>query len=404
MVPLIAQREVGLADSLLMRRWARTRRVMSMQLSNDKNMEQIFSSGVNSLDLEKQEQRYLLSASSDAKIAIYDTSVLEKEEEKYVCKSIGSINRSSDDSHQFSVETVQWYPRDNGMFVTSSFDKSIKIWDSNILQMADEINLQNHIFCHHMSVAAKKHCLLAVACDVSKVILCDLKSGSSTHSLRGHKKAILAVSWSPRNENILASGSQDNRVMIWDIRKAAACLMSLDQHNGKAASSTSSNVTAHNGYINGLSFTSDGLHLLSYGTDDRLRLWDVWTSQNTLVNYGSVYNLSKKHVQLAVTRELNQDIVFVPTENNIAMFDIFSGKKLGFLTGHYGNVNCCLYENCFQELYSGSMDTRILSWSTAGYRASHLLDFKKTGEKQSDTEQAYQDAWSSDDADEDGTQ
>eukprot|EP00795_Rhopilema_esculentum_P004852 gene4852-21181_t len=366
MVPLIAQREVGLADSLLMRRWARTRRVMSMQLSNDKNMEQIFSSGVNSLDLEKQEQRYLLSASSDAKIAIYDTSVLEKEEEK-----------SSDDSHQFSVETVQWYPRDNGMFVTSSFDKSIKIWDSNILQMADEINLQNHIFCHHMSVAAKKHCLLAVACDVSKVILCDLKSGSSTHSLRGHKKAILAVSWSPRNENILASGSQDNRVMIWDIRKAAACLMSLDQHNGKAASSTSSNVTAHNGYINGLSFTSDGLHLLSYGTDDRLRLWDVWTSQNTLVNYGSVYNLSKKHVQLAVTRELNQDIVFVPTENNIAMFDIFSGKKLGFLTGHYGNVNCCLYENCFQ---------------------------KKTGEKQSDTEQAYQDAWSSDDADEDGTQ
>ena len=35
----------------------------------------------------------LLSASSDAKIAIYDTSILEKEEEKYVCKSIGSINR-----------------------------------------------------------------------------------------------------------------------------------------------------------------------------------------------------------------------------------------------------------------------------------------------------------------------
>ena len=57
MVPLIAQREVGLADTLLLRRWARTRRAMSMQLSNDKNMEQIFSSGVNSLDLEQQEQR-----------------------------------------------------------------------------------------------------------------------------------------------------------------------------------------------------------------------------------------------------------------------------------------------------------------------------------------------------------
>ena len=37
--------------------------------------------------------------------------------------------------------------------------------------------------------------------------------------------------------------------------------------------------------MNGLSFSSDGLHLLSYGTDDRLRLWNVWTSENTLVSH-----------------------------------------------------------------------------------------------------------------------
>ena len=44
-------------------------------------------------------------------------------------------------------------------------------------------------------------------------------------------------------------------------------------------------IAAHNGYVNGLSFSSDGLHLLSYGTDDRLRLWNVWTSENTLVSH-----------------------------------------------------------------------------------------------------------------------
>ena len=41
--------------------------------------------------------------------------------------------------------------------------------------------------------------------------------------------------------------------------------------------------TAHSGYVNGLCFASDGLHLVSFGTDDRLRLWDAITGKNTLV-------------------------------------------------------------------------------------------------------------------------
>ena len=45
-----------------------------------------------------------------------------------------------------------------------------------------------------------------------------------------------------------------------------------------------SSVTAHNGHVNGLCFSSDGLHLLSFGTDNRLRLWDTCTGKNTLVS------------------------------------------------------------------------------------------------------------------------
>ena len=42
-------------------------------------------------------------------------------------------------------------------------------------------------------------------------------------------------------------------------------------------------VTAHNGHVNGLRFTSDGLFLVSFGTDNQLRLWDAFSGQNTLV-------------------------------------------------------------------------------------------------------------------------
>ena len=32
------------------------------------------------------------------------------------------------------VTTVQWFPEDSGMFITSGMDGSVKIWDANVLE------------------------------------------------------------------------------------------------------------------------------------------------------------------------------------------------------------------------------------------------------------------------------
>lgn len=45
--------------------------------------------------------------------------------------------RSSRHVHKFSVETVQWYPYDTGMFVSSSFDKTMKVWDTETLKVTN---------------------------------------------------------------------------------------------------------------------------------------------------------------------------------------------------------------------------------------------------------------------------
>lgn len=57
-----------------------------------------------------------------------------------------------------------------------------------------------------MSPVATTHCLVAVGCHSSTLKLVDLKSGSATHMLKGHKKSILTVRWSPKNEYLLVSG------------------------------------------------------------------------------------------------------------------------------------------------------------------------------------------------------
>ena len=97
--------------------------------------------------------------------------------------------------------------------------------------------------------------------------------------------------------------SQDNQVFLWDIRKATGPLLSLDQHNGSGSSISASGVcacvchtqlfyyihiivlTAHNGHVCGMTFTSDGLFLVTTGTDQRMRLWDVFTGMNMLVSH-----------------------------------------------------------------------------------------------------------------------
>lgn len=391
---LLMSREIGQTDCLALRRHKTSSRAMSIQLSSDKNMQQVFNSGVNSLDLETQTNRFLIAGSSESKIAIYDIYTESKETNGSTCRAVASLDKSSDGAHQFSIETVQWYPRDNGMFVTSSMDKSVKVWDSNTLQVAEEFSFSFGINCHHMSAIARKHCLVAVACDASKIFLCDLKSGSSSHVLKGHKKSVVSVCWSTRSEHVLASGSSDNRILLWDVRKASSCMASLDQHNGKGIAISNSSTTAHNGHINGLTFSSDGLHLLSYGTDDSLRLWDVFSTENSLVNYGRVYNLGRKHVQLAVSNGLSQDLVFVPSDNNIIVFELYTGKRLAKLVGHYGNVNCCYYDKHFQELYSGGVDTHLLLWSPYGI-TEQRIESQSIVDVQG-TQEAQQDAWSSD--------
>lgn len=61
--------------------------------------------------------------------------------------------RSHPAVHRYSVETVQWYPHDTGMFTSSSFDKTLKIWDTNTLQVRENFySLEASYIIHSASV------------------------------------------------------------------------------------------------------------------------------------------------------------------------------------------------------------------------------------------------------------
>uniref|UniRef100_A0A8D2HGW3 ERCC excision repair 8, CSA ubiquitin ligase complex subunit n=1 Tax=Urocitellus parryii TaxID=9999 RepID=A0A8D2HGW3_UROPR len=184
MLGFLSARQAGLEDPMRFQRTESTRRVLGLELNKDRDIERIHGSGVNTLDIEPVEGRYMLSGGSDGVIVLYD---LENSSRQlyYTCKAVCSIGRNHPDVHKYSVETVQWYPHDTGMFTSSSFDKTLKVWDTNTLQTADVFNFEETVYSHHMSPVATKHCLVAVGTRGPKVKLCDLKSGSCSHILQG---------------------------------------------------------------------------------------------------------------------------------------------------------------------------------------------------------------------------
>ena len=49
--------------------------------------------------------------------------------------------------HLYSVTSVEWYHIDNGLFISASFDKTVKVWDTNAFQPACEFRLKERVFC-----------------------------------------------------------------------------------------------------------------------------------------------------------------------------------------------------------------------------------------------------------------
>eukprot|EP01080_Neovahlkampfia_damariscottae_P001674 gene1674-443_t len=279
------------------------------------------------------EQQYLLTGSADCMV-----SCIDLDSNKLMFKI---------HAHKYIVSAVEWFAHDTGMFYTASFDKFLKIWDTNKTKVSQKFPMFYKIYSISSSPIATKHCLIANGTDHTEIFLCDLYSGSSVQRLKGHKSAIKAVKWSPVNEYLLASGSKDQSIRLWDIR-TLKCLTQISN--------------SHFGTITNLQFSKDGRYLYSSANDNKLKKWDLLKEvKDTLVTYPNIENSYQISNQFTLSN--TDDILFHPNGKNISLYDTDSGEELGKLTNHFSRVNACIYHpNNKNELYSGGEDYQILKW------------------------------------------
>jgi DNA excision repair protein ERCC-8 len=219
------------------------------------------ATAVNSIHVDRVENRFLLAGGNDAVVGVFDLSKWGSED--YLAKTIKARsnetpNRStihkpiassqrepprafaeSDISipsgHASPISKVQWYPVDSGAFLSASKDGCLLVWDTDsmapVAKCTPFADTQSGIATFHISPSRHYSAVVASLQDPS-LKLVDIRSSASSHTLLGHAHpGVTSVTWAPLNDVIIASGGVDGTVRLWDIRKAGsrACLAILDQ-------------------------------------------------------------------------------------------------------------------------------------------------------------------------------
>ncbi|KZV31577.1 DNA excision repair protein ERCC-8-like [Dorcoceras hygrometricum] len=430
-----------------------TARLSSIQLSNYKEIVSSHRGSVDSLQVDLTEGRYLLAGAADATVAVYDVQRATSYEGGGLIakhKSVFVINKQHENGHRYAISSAVWYPMDTGLFVTGSYDHHVNVWDTNTTQVVQNFKMPGKVYKIAMSSQARSHMLIATGTEDVQVRLCDIASGAFAHTLSGHRDGVMSLEWSTSSEWVLVTGGCDGAIRFWDIRRAG-CFRIFDQSHSQLgrrppllsriainkkslAAGQSSNAkvrapqrratngnalkaystgrisshlkttkqrlhpgmisshdraTGHYGIVTGIKGTDDGMYLLSAGSDSRLKLWDIESGCNTLVNFETKRLQSTKPIQMAVSDD--STLAFIPCMATVKVFDMWSGQTKWTFRGHYENVNCCWYNEQDHELYTGGNDRQILVWSPSKFVSDDMDDCRK-GQKTADA--VDQDNWS----------
>ncbi|MEG3906219.1 serine/threonine-protein kinase [Microcoleus sp. B4-C5] len=245
-----------------------------------------------------------------------------------------------------SVNAIALSP-DGQTLVSASFG-TIRIWNVRTGRLVRTLNSVHSKKSVKTVAVSPDSSILASGGDDNNVILWDLKTGRRMRTIAAHKAAVNEIAFS-RDGQTLASGSDDKTVRLWNVRTGSR-LRTLSGHAGG---------------VNAIALSRDGKTLASGSQDKTVRLWNLGTGEvrRIITGHGGPVN--------AVAFSPNGQIVAsASTDNTIRLSNVQDGKRTRTFKGHSSWVRTIAFSPDSRTLISGGGDIIVWDLKTGKERSS----------------------------------
>mmetsp|Transcript_11273 Transcript_11273/g.25277 ORF Transcript_11273/g.25277 Transcript_11273/m.25277 type:complete len:525 (+) Transcript_11273:199-1773(+) len=237
----------------------------------------------------------LISGSEDTTVCLWDVSAVTSARRDGTEASAAATSTSTSSSstsssgtqiqplsifrgHTDVVEDVDWHHRDPNLIGSVGDDRTIMVWDVREKNPTKAVHVVKDAHAGDVNSIAfnpVNEFLLATGSADKTVKLWDMRNlKSPMQTFEGHTDQVYNVEWAPHNESILASCSADRRVGIWDLSRIGTEQSPEDAEDGPPEL-----LFLHGGHTSKVSDFSwnanDEWTIASCSEDNVLQVWNM---------------------------------------------------------------------------------------------------------------------------------
>jgi WD40 repeat protein len=268
-----------------------------------------------------------LSSSFDRTVKLWDPSK-------------GQLLRTLE-GHNAAVYSAAFSP-DGAQVVSASGDKTAKVWVAATGQLLR--TLEGHTGFVSSAVYSPDGQRMVSASADKTLRLWDAGTGQLLRTFQGHAGPIYSVAYSPDGTRIL-SGSEDKTLKLWDVASGQA-LRTLEGHGAA---------------VYAVAFAPDGTRVVSGSKDKTVKLWNAGT--------GEVLRNIEAHAGAVMSVAFSADgarLLSGSLDKLLKLWDLATGDLLRTFEGHTRGVRSAVFSPDNTRVLSGTEGTAIRLWAENG--------------------------------------